>query len=99
MEGRVAMKQARPQSSDQFVRRLRALVDAGEYRDALTFAEQFSRAFLPQLSDEELNRVTGMMEGVDMIVDLQDWPARQSAEPSVAPAGRKPQQALPATRD
>jgi hypothetical protein len=79
---------------EQVVPRLRALVDAGEYRQAVAYAAQFSREFLPQVSDEELNRVTGMMEGADMIVDLQDWQASQPADAEVAPADRKPQEAL-----
>ncbi|MDQ3702617.1 MAG: hypothetical protein M3442_17090 [Chloroflexota bacterium] len=66
------MKTVRPQSPQHFVEHLRALVDAAQYRRAVAYAERFSRGFLPQLSAEELNRVTAMMEGADMIVDLED---------------------------
>ena len=56
----------------------------------VAFTEQVSREFLPQLSAEELNRVTAMMEGADTIVDLEDWEARRGKADSAGPAATEP---------
>lgn len=72
------MRWAKPKTPEDFAAHLRALVRAGRDREAVAYAEQFSREFLPQLSDEDLTRITAMMEGAAMIVDLEDWQASQS---------------------
>ncbi len=74
----VQVEQGRPRTAEQFVGHLRALVDAGEHRRALAYAKRFGREFLPRLSDEEHGRVTGMMEGVATIVELEEWEAREA---------------------
>jgi hypothetical protein len=66
-------KLARPRTAADFARRLRPRVDAEQHRLALAHAERFSREFLPQLSADELNRVSAMMEGVATIVELENW--------------------------
>jgi hypothetical protein len=54
------MKPAHPQTAAQFAAQLRAPVDPGWHREAVVYAERFSRQFLPQLSNEEHSRITGM---------------------------------------
>jgi hypothetical protein len=81
------MTNVEPRTPEQFVQRLQSLVDGQEYRQAVAFAERFSPEFLSQLDAGELNRVTGMMEGVDLIVDLEDWQGGQSQHPGDAASG------------
>jgi hypothetical protein len=77
---------ARPHTAQQFAKHLRALVGAGQHREAVAYAERFSREFLPQLSNEEHCRITGMMEGAATVVDLEDWEAGNLVSDGAAPS-------------
>ena len=59
----------------KFIERLRRFVRAGQNQQALALADQFSQALLPQLSADELDRVSGMIEIAEMAVDLEQWSA------------------------
>jgi hypothetical protein len=97
-----------PQTPQQFIEAIRALIRAGQVRQVLALGDQYGRQFLPAFSPEELNRVSAMMESAQMAVDLEDWEARQrqdgAARKPVAAAkealhaeGRAPDKVEPAT--
>lgn len=78
-------RSGRPRTAQEFLERIHTLVSTGRDHEALAFAEQTSRDFLPQLTAEELNRLSATMEGVQMMVDLEEWDAPR-AEPPEPPA-------------
>jgi hypothetical protein len=64
-----------PRTPQEFIEQASNLVRAGKDREVLALADRHGEAFLGQFTAEELNRLEGMFEGAQMIVDLEEWGA------------------------
>ncbi len=55
----------------KYIGQLRKLIGAGQDRAALDFSARYSRDVSPNLSDADLDRVCGMLEGAAMAVSME----------------------------
>ena len=57
-------------TSQEYLERLKALVATGQDQAILDLAQQFGPEVHPQLSDADLARVSGVLHGAVMALDL-----------------------------
>jgi hypothetical protein len=87
------MNNRRPHSPQEFIEHASRLAAAGKEHELLAFADAFGGEFFGQFTPEERNRLEGIYESAQAIVDLEDWKASHpqtagaAAGPAAAPAG------------
>ena len=78
------MTSRKPRSPQEFIEHASRLVRAGQERELLAFADEFGEEFLGRFTAEDLNRLEGIFESAQMIVDLEEWQASQGRKDGAA---------------
>jgi hypothetical protein len=71
-----------PMTAGQFVQRLVDLVSAGDDQVAIDLSARLWPAFAPQLSDQELELVSSLLEGAESAVELANIGASAATIPA-----------------
>jgi hypothetical protein len=98
------MTPPRPRSPQEFIEHASRLARNCKERELLAYAGEFGREFFGRFTADERNRLEGIFESAQAIVDLEDWSAgreqaagastqehpeaRVSADPAVPVGGR-----------
>jgi hypothetical protein len=73
-----------PRSPQEFLEHASRLAAAGKERELLALADQFGDQFFGRFTPEERNRLEGIYETAQAIIDLENWPAAQDQTARVA---------------